>query len=467
MRERRNSLGYVLGAAICGVLGIVGSALLTRLLPPRLYAEYGLLVTLSGAAVTLLLLGMDAAYVRFYFTHGQSGRSWLWRCLAPSLVALVPFCLWLLTGERSVQALWGEPLSLGARCTMCGYVVLLLLHRYAQATARMEERAWRYAASSVVEKGLFLLALPLLLCFLQASILLVCLSLLLGLAGALCVHVRHDFTAVPERGAGRIPRREMLAFGLPYMLNNFVLLLVPSMERTLLRQLGSWEALGIYTAAAVFGMPALLVTGVLDSLWNPFWLRHCEDTALFRARLHESGLLVTSTLGVGVGLCVALRRVAVYLLGEQYRAAFVIAPAVLLCAGLGAVALIYGVGINVRKKTWHHLLSALAQLGLSALLCLWLVPAHGAVGAAIAALSGALLGKGWRMLVGLRLYPTGVREGRAVLLLLLMTVASLIATRTDSVLLDVGTGALLVALCVLLSLGEGRAAFARWRGRER
>ena len=48
-----------------GVLGIVNSMLLTRLLPPVEYAVYGKLITFSSAAVTLISFGYDLAYTRF------------------------------------------------------------------------------------------------------------------------------------------------------------------------------------------------------------------------------------------------------------------------------------------------------------------------------------------------------------------------------------------------------------------
>ena len=70
--SKRASLLYLGGASASALLGLIGSILLTRLLPPQLYAKYGLLVTLGAAAVTLLSLGLDAAYVRFYYRHAQT-----------------------------------------------------------------------------------------------------------------------------------------------------------------------------------------------------------------------------------------------------------------------------------------------------------------------------------------------------------------------------------------------------------
>lgn len=461
--SKRASLLYLGGASASALLGLIGSILLTRLLPPQLYAKYGLLVTLGAAAVTLLSLGLDAAYVRFYYRHAQTQARWLRRCLLPSLLPLALLCLLLLLPcEPLIRLLLGEVPTRTCLALICLYVALLLLHRYAQATARMEERALRFALSQTAERAVFLVVALLAALWVEPSLLSLVAALSAGLLAALGVHLVRRRSCRERVEEAPVRMRELFAYGLPYMVNNFILLLIPTVERTLLRGLGSWEALGVYTAAAVFGMPALLLTGVLDSVWNPLMLRRCNDERTFRPLLHDAGLTVTAALCLLVALTVALRRVAVLLLGEDYRAAVVIAPAVLLSAGLGAVALILGAGINIRRKTLHHTLSALLQLGISTGLCLWLAPRHAEVGVAIAALGGALVGRVWRMVAGLRLYSTGRAEIKCALLLLLSTATALLSLWCKTALLDAALGALLLAGTCLTVVREGRALLARF-----
>jgi O-antigen/teichoic acid export membrane protein len=255
----------------------------------------------------------------------------------------------------------------------------------------------------------------------------------------------------------------MLGYGLPYMINNLLLLLVPLCERTLLRTLGSADALGVYTAAAVFGMPALLLTGVLDSLWNPLMLQRCGERDRFGRIIHDVGLGVTHLLCLGVAACILLRRVAALLLGAAYRDAAAVAPALLLCAGLGAVALIYGSGINILRKTSYHVAAALLQLTVSVLFCCLLVPLHGAQGAAIAALLGSLAGRLLRMAVGLHLYGTGRREYGSLALLLFSVLAAVVAALHTSPAADLCVGGVLLCLALPSAVGQARVLLLRRR----
>lgn len=269
----KNAAIYTVGAAVTALLGLLGTALLTRLLPPGVYASYGLLVSFGACAVTLLSLGLDAAYVRFYYTSGQSRSRWLVRCLSPSLVPLAVLAIALLHPRGALShVVFGEVLPQSCLWVLLLYIALSLLHRFAQAKARMEERPWRFALSAGADKAVFLLvALLLTGVASRGSLLSLALSLAVGVLCALAVHAVPAKGAAPTSGAP-VALRDMLGYGLPYMINNLLLLLVPLCERTLLRTLGSADALGVYTAAAVFGMPALLLTGVLDSLWNPLML---------------------------------------------------------------------------------------------------------------------------------------------------------------------------------------------------
>ena len=69
-KTAKNSLIYLSGTVIMGVLGLVNTALLTRLLPQQVYAMYGLLTSFVTAADMFVVFGYDQAYMH-HFLHSN------------------------------------------------------------------------------------------------------------------------------------------------------------------------------------------------------------------------------------------------------------------------------------------------------------------------------------------------------------------------------------------------------------
>lgn len=456
----KNTGVYLLGTVLTALLGFAGTMLLTRILSGQVYAMYGLLTSWSAASVNLLSLGVDAAYTRFYYAHSTTRRRFLQKCLLAPLLAFAGFAVLLCEpSQRLLQGIFAEHFSAAVCLFLLLGLLAALLQRFGRLTARMEGSAVHLSAADCLSKAGFL-AIAAAIYALRGTVSFGWLAAAFALSGIFAVGIYARLlcrlpnlsgTAAEDTGY-----RSLFRYGLPYLVHNTLILLIPMGERLLIRAISGWEVLRLYTAASIFSTVVLLLSNLLDNLWLPVVYRRYTDPA-FRPLLHRFGLAVTALTTFGLGGCILLRRWLVLLLDGSYREVAVIAPAVVYAACLDILANIYGIGISLRKKTVHLLVSPVLQLACAAGLCIALLPQYGLRGAGLAVLLSVLISRLYRVIVGLRLYGTGRREGKAAALWLVSALFSAAALFFTSFTADLLLCATLCAAALLLLHPELRA----------
>lgn len=433
-----------------GALGLVNTMLLTRLLEdPQVYALYGLLHQFVTTVAMFISFGFDAAYSRFYYAHNQTPALYLLRSL------LIPGCLFLLTAivltepnQWIVHYIFGSKFSVPALLLFLGYLFSVFIHRFTQLTARMEEHAFNYVLSNFVGRfGFIFIIAVVFFVWKDVNFDWVLISSLLASVVATLLNVGILFRTkgkVNANGA-RIGQKDMLTYGVPIMVNNVLVLVMPLVERLIIRDQAGWEVLSIYTAASVFQTVVLLLLNTVDNIWNPLVFKHCEKPETFKPIMHNFGLAVSAIVIVGFALCVLLRRWLVLLLGAGYRDVMILAPAICFGTCFRLVTMIYSSGIHIAKKTIHFIIEPIIQAVLSLVLCFWLLKPLGLEGVGIAVTTSVIVSRIYRALVGLHLYDTGVSEHKMWILMSLCTAVSFASLFFTSLLADVIMFGVLVA----------------------
>lgn len=459
-KTAKNSAIYLTGTILSAAFGLVNTMLLTRVLDVAVYGMYGLLSTFMTAMTTFIAFGYDAAYSRFYYKHGFTQQRFIWYTLRTPMIVFAVFALIMLEPNQFLLSLvFGDRLSYVTILLLLVYAFFAFVHRFTQLTARMEERALNYVSSNFVGKfGFVAIILVVFLIDRHVNFNWVVLSFMISgsiaTAMNLFIFTRLSRDCNTERES--VTEKDLFSYGFPYMLNNVLILIVPLVEKIIIREsAGGDEAgevmLGIYTAAAVFQTVIMLITNTIINIWNPLVYKHFDNEKKFKPILHMFGLSATIVLVVGLAFCILLRPVLVLLLDERYRAdVSVIAPAVLFGACFNVLNIIYSVGINIKKKTGYFIVSPLIQLGISVGLCFWLVPTLGLKGVAIATLASLVISKTYRILVGMRLYSTGVSEWKTVVLCLLGIAASVFTLFSTTFISDVLVFVVLIVMTVVI-----------------
>lgn len=441
-RTAKNTAIYFAGTIISAVVGFLNTMLLTRVLDAKVYAMYGLLATFVTAATTFIAFGYDSAYSRFYYKHNFTPKGFIWKTLRTPVIVFVVFALVLVEPNQFLLTyVFGGRLSYVTVLLLLVYVFFAFVHRFTQLTARMEERAFNYVGSNFVGKFGYV-ALVMVIFWTMKSVRFdwVVVSFLISSTLATLMNVMVFARLRNERNVSgeTITEKDLFSYGFPYMLNNVMILIVPLVEKLIIRDVAGWEVLGVYTAAAVFQTVVLLVTNTIINIWNPLVFKHCDDEKYFKPVLHLFGQAATVMLVVGLAFCILTRRWLVLILDQSYRTdVSIIAPAILFGACFNILNIIYSVGINIKKKTGYFIVSPLLQLGISIGLCYLLVPTMGLTGVAIATLASLVISKTYRILVGMHFYNTGVSEWKTVVLCTLGVAASVFALFYTSLVSDV------------------------------
>lgn len=446
-RTAKNTAVYFIGTILSAVVGFLNTMLLTRVLSEQVYAMYGLLATFVTAVTTFIAFGYDSAYSRFYYKHGFTQKQFIWKTLRTPMIVFAVFALVLLEPNHLLLK-WVFDSDLGWITTLLllVYAFFAFVHRFTQLTARMEERALNYVSSNFVGKfGFVAIVLVIYVMAHNVSFNWVVLSFLISgaVATAMNLFIFTRLSRDANSSGESVDEKDLFSYGFPYMINNVIILVVPLVEKIIIREVAGWQVLGIYTAAAIFQTVIMLISNTVINIWNPLVYKHFDNEERFKPLLHLFGQVATVVLTVGLALCVLLRRWLVLILDSNYYSVYIIAPCILFGACFNILNIIYSVGINIKKKTVFFIISPLLQLGISVGLCYLLVPTMGLVGVAIATLASLVVSKTYRIMVGMHFYNTGVSEWKVVVLCAIGVAAAVFTLFSTTLLSD-------VLVCVVL-----------------
>jgi len=253
--------------------------------------------------------------------------------------------------------------------------------------------------------------------------------------------------------------RAVLKFGLPFVPNLLLSWLFTSMDRIALRRYSTMTEIGLYSAAfKIASVMNLFQTG-FSLLWMPTAYERYEkdkgDTVFFK-KTFEMVSFVLFAVGF---LVVGFKDVIFLLLAKSYRASAQIAPFLILVPIMQLLWLTSGVGINLTKKTyWHMVISSIATL-LNFVGNTLLVPLYGALGAAISTGLSYVLYFYMRTSISEKLFPVRYDIKRASAGILMMITVSSVGTLNRNLWLNMMAG--IIGLCAVVCLYKKEFALLR------
>lgn len=453
-KTAKNSMIYLVGTVVMALLGFMNTMLLTRVLSQKVYAMYGLLTNFITTSSMLVSFGYDKAYMRFYYQSGYTKRHFLIKCLmVPACILVLVLLICLEPTQTLMNYVFSSSVSTVTILLICGYMLVSVLNRFTHITARMEEHAGNYVISEIIGKsGFVLIVLAFFSLYTDVSFEQVILSFLLAGSLASLINIvilfRMNQSVV---GDERIRHKELMQYGVPLMINNVIVLFVPMVEKMIIRDLTSWEVLGLYSSAAFLQTVMLLLSQTITNIWTPLVYKLCDDEEKLKPLIHKFGLICAFIVTLCLAFCILTRRYIVLLLDEKYYSVFIIVPAILYGACINIVTLIYAVGIEIKKKTKILSILPIVQVAVSIVLCLACVPALGIKGVAIASLLSIFISSGLRICIGLKLYGSSQSEWKSAVLVCTSVVFALIALFFSTFTSDIIMFAMLIgiAFCIV------------------
>lgn len=192
---------------------------------------------------------------------------------------------------------------------------------------------------------------------------------------------------------GLWPDRRTLAalgrFALPFVPGGLGFFLLHSGDRFFLMEYGGDEAVGLYALGYKLAMAVSLFSrSPLYMVWNTQMhevARRPDAGAVFGRAFSR---ILAAYLGAGLALCLFADEAALLLGGARYAAAAAIVPTVVLAYYCLTAADLMDAGFYVTQRTSYKTPITLASTAAMVVLYATLIPAQGAMGAALATLGG-------------------------------------------------------------------------------
>lgn len=240
----RHSAVYIAAKLLPGALGMLTTALLTRLLPPEQYGLYGVALVIMSFGATLAFEWLGLAYLRLAAAHADT---------AVAIGTFTRLFAALLLAAAIVGAVAVAVAPASERAIVAAGLVLMASYAWFEFRARFHVAGLApgaYLRMNVARAGLILLAAG-------AASWLTHDPVSTALATAAATLAGSFVGGRPARGAGFDPAlaRAALRFGLPLAASLALASATGSATRLLVGALGSVEALGLYTAAFVASRP--------------------------------------------------------------------------------------------------------------------------------------------------------------------------------------------------------------------
>lgn len=466
-KQAKNSIIYTFGMILTTLVSFISTLVLTRVLSQQVYAQYGLLTTFITASVTVVSLGMDTAYTRFFYESQYTPIQLLMKCIKIPLILAIVFSMLLLEpSHHLLKYIFEINVDSALAFLIVGYLLFALFSKFTQLTARMGEFAFNYIFSNFIAKSGFIVGILFSSVFAQNTTLhWVVLSFAIASLCALSINISTLFKAKKLVGntASVVTTKEMLSYGIPLMITNVMMLVVPLIEKIVVRGLAGWKILSIYTAASVFYTVTAIMKSAIDNIWQPIVFRYYSNKKFFQPFLHDFGLLITGITVIGLGFCILLRRWLVLILDKSYFEVYLIAPAIMFSACYEIYTMIYAIGLNTEKKTVHILISPIIQIIVSLSLCFLLIPRLGLIGIGIASMISVVVSKTYRIFMGLSMYSTGKNEWKIAILWSSSVFFSIYVMFFKTLLSDCIVFIVLTSLSILVLNKEG-VAIIKTRG---
>ena len=304
----------------------------------------------------------------------------------------------------------------------------------------MEEHAINYVFSNIIAKSGFVAIVFLVYWFIKnVSFDWVLFSFMFTSVMATCINLSVFLKVANEKSRlnESVTDKDLFSYGFPYMINNVLILVIPLIEKLIIRDLAGWEVLSIFTAASVFQTVMMIISNTVINIWNPIVFKDCNDEKKFKPILHTFGLMSVVSVTICLAFCILLRRWLVLLLDSSYNSIYIIAPTIIYSSGVHIISIIYSVGINIKKKTKHLIFIPIAQLVISLILCYMLIPRMGLIGVALASFISLVVTKIYKIYMGLYLYDSGQSEWKATTIGIIGIVIALLSLFFTSLCSDV------------------------------
>ena len=399
---------YATGSLFALLAGFITTPILTRLISTEEMGKYSMFITIGSLFASILYLGLDQSYVRFYNDENTDSRVCLLsKCLRLPLFATGIVSILALLFYRTLSNILIGENSFIVVFLFVLYLFGLVLDRFWLLKIRMAQKAGAYSILNVIRK-LAYLGIAVILYYVLfgdsswSLIIAVTLAEFVLLFGARWVE-RNNWKKVDKTISAT--DKQLLTYGLPFIFSTTSTLVFHSTDKLMLKALSDYHQIGLYSGAQNIVNLITQVQTVFTTFWMPVAFEHYskqpEDKDFFikMNKIISYAMLIISL----VLLCT--KDIVVLFLGATYRDAVYVFPFLAFMPIMYTVSESTVMGINFKMKTNYHVWISVICALVNAVGNYFLIIRFGAKGAAISTGLSYMVFFALRTILANKVYP--------------------------------------------------------------
>ncbi|MBO6132920.1 MAG: oligosaccharide flippase family protein [Lachnospiraceae bacterium] len=426
-------LSFFYGNFAVLLLGFIQTPMVTRLMSASEYGRTGLFESVVSIIYIFALLGLDQSFIRYYYEDKVDRQGLILTCLKSSLCLVTGILIFYFLFSEKINHLLFERSGADITALVVGYAIISVFERFLILEVRMERNGVLYSNINIAEKLLNILFILLFFKILGDDFRVVLYALVLSWGSTtVFMGIRHLSRTRPRDPAVQrinIPLKELLTYGLPFVLALLLEWMLGSMDRVSLRALSSYDELGIYSAAMKIMVILLTFKNSFVAFWAPVALKRYETDTLdgckdFYRKVFDLALFAAV---LGAVALIVFRKLVVLILGSSYRGAERMIPFLSLMPIFAILFEITNMGLKIRKKNIYLNVASAAAIFFNLLGNACLIPLMGGSGAALSTGVSYFVYFILGSIFSERVFRVGYRWGRTLFAALAMVTLGVIA----------------------------------------
>ena len=393
MEQKRSALGgflsYFYGNFIVLLLGFIQTPLVTRLMSTDEYGRTGMFETAVSCIYIFAVLGLDQAYIRYYYKKGIDRDGLMKQCLIPPLVIVsVLIVIYCIMSTYANDWLFGRS-SVDITILVAGYTLISVFERFLFLDVRMQQNGKLYSNINIAQKVLNILFILIAFVFLRNDFRVVLYAMTFSWGMTTFFLVIRKLTmgnsAEGEKAETvSFPEKELIAYGAPFILVLLMEWLLSSCDRIALKTWSDYNELGVYTAAMKIMVLLLTFKNTFLAYWSPVAMEKYESGDSDSREFFRKAFDIVRFLCMGAAMgMIIFRGLIVLLLGKDYRGADRIIPFLTLMPIFAIMFEITVQGIKFQKKNMYLNIASFVTIAANIIGNMQLVPVLGGRGAAL------------------------------------------------------------------------------------
>ncbi|MBR4085163.1 MAG: oligosaccharide flippase family protein [Lachnospiraceae bacterium] len=412
----QNMMKYCIPSVVTAILSIAVIPIVSRVFPTDDYGKINMFYTVGNMALYIVMMGLDSAYIRFYFEEFKGiNRKDIFSLtfwLSSVFICITTIFIFIFIKDIVTIYLFGEVKGY-LLLLLAIYIFSLMLFRMLSIETRMEEKCLLYNIQQIVliiiNRVSYVLAVFVTTNY-QFAIIIITVSTLMFAVIFLFKQKKIQELRIPN--VSREALKGILAFSIPLMPTTVMIWLNNSAAKMVLSGYGDFCSLGIVSMATGLANVFSLIPSAFCVYWSPFMYKNYKDEQAFIKKVHNYIMLISILMVLGF---YSLQDVLYLIIGSEYKASQSYFMLIMLSAIQSLISETTSYGIILEKKTKVNLYISIIALLINVLTGYLLYPIMKSFGVVLGISLSALFQLVIKTIIGQKYYVSIVSKWQTIL----------------------------------------------------